>query len=456
MRKLVYQPEGFSIGDAMPFYENGCFYFYHYKHKTGTQGPQNWTLTTTPDFIHFTDHGELFKHGKEDEQDYIFRSGTLLKIDDVYHFFYGGDNIVECLLHAYGTDIKNLHKDKFRLPIEPGYGPTEWRDPYVSWCDEINAYILILGTRKIQGEKFHNGCTVWFTSIDLVNWIFKGDFWAPDQYTTHEMPDLFKIGDWWYLLISEYSDNTQVIYRRSKSISGPWELASSDALDGCSYFAGRTVADDKGRRFLCGWICGKFDRNDRAQMGLDNGMWHHQVYQENDGSLGVKIPEPIYQAFNERRSLISHEEVLVSPFGRKEDMLGNISGSHFMVEAIIEAGDANAFSINLLENKETGEAYEYKFFIPENRFMMSRTPNHGIVPPDHFRGMEKLYRNCQFTGKKEIHIQIIYDDTFVIAYINGTALSGRFYSQLGESVSVAVFNGQVKIKEFYVREGLKI
>ena len=441
----------------MPFYEDGCFYFYHYKHKIGIAAEaQNWTLSTTKDFIRYTDHGELFRHGEKGEQDYIFRSGTLLKKDDIYHFFYGGDNVVECLLHASGKDIKDLKKDNFRLPIEAGYGPTEWRDPFICWCDEINSYILIIGTRKIQGKQYHDGCNVCFTSTDLENWEFKGDFWAPEQYTTHEMPDLFKIGDWWYLIISEYSDYTQIIYRRSKSIFGPWELASSDALDGPSYFAGRTVADDDGRRFLCGWICGKKDRDDRSQLGGDNGMWMHQVYQKNDGSLGTAIPESIYKAFNERRSLLSHEEVITSPYGRKAKVLGSVSGSLFVIVALIEAEEgANAFSINLLEDDKTGEAYEYKFFPSENKFMMSRTPNHGIIPPDHFRGMEKLYRSCQLKDKKEFFIQIIYDDTFVIAYIDGTALSGRFYSKMGENISVSVFNGQIKVKEFYVREGRK-
>jgi len=392
LRKVVYQPEGFSIGDAMPFFENGYFYFYHYKHKNeSNEIAQNWTLSTTKDFINYTDHGELFRHGEKGDEDYIFRSGTLLKKSDTYHLFYGGDKDAECVLHASGKDIKCLHKDNFRLPIEKGYGPVEWRDPFVCWCNEINAYMLILGTRKIRGEKYHNGCTVWFSSTDLKNWEFKGDLWAPDQYTTHEMPDLFKIDNWWYLLISEYSDNTQVIYRRSKSVLGPWEPASDDALDGTSYFAGRTVTDNENRRFLCGWICGKKDGDDRSQFGGDNGMWIHQIYQKNDGSLGTAVPDSIYKAFNERRSLISNEEVVSSPYGRKEKILGSISGSQFMIEAVIETNEAIAFSINLLESKETGEAYEIKFLLSENRFCIGRTPNHGIIPPDHFRGMEKLY-----------------------------------------------------------------
>jgi beta-fructofuranosidase len=457
MRKIVYQPDGFSIGDAMPYYEEGVFYFYHYKHKIEThESAQNWSLSTTKDFIHYVDHGELFRHGEKGEQDYIFRSGTLLKKDDKYHFFYGGDIGVELVLHAKGKDIKDLRKDDLTLPIEKGYGPAEWRDPFVCWCTEIGAYLLILGTRKTETCKYLNGCTVWFTSPDLKHWTFKGDFWAPDQYTTHEMPDLFKIGEWWYLLVSEYSDNTQVIYRRSRSIAGPWEETLDDTLDSSLYFAGRTTADREGNRFLAGWIGGRRNRDDRSICGGDAGMWIHRIYQREDGSLGVALPDSVYTAFNARYSLGTLPLKIAAPYGRNEKIMGSVSASQFMIEVLIEVEDSTkAFSINILENEKTGEAYEYKFFISKNRFAMSRSPNHGITPEDHFRGMEKLSRDYPLAGKKEYRIQIIYDDTFAILYLDGTALSGRMYSRFGESVSGSVFNGSIIVKEFFVREGLR-
>jgi beta-fructofuranosidase len=269
------------------------------------------------------------------------------------------------------------------------------------------------------------------------------------------MPDLFKLGAWWYLLVSEYSDNTQVIYRRSKKFCGPWELASDDALDGPTYFAGRTIADDKGNRYLSGWIAGKQSADDRALYGGPAGQWIHQVYQKTNGDLGVKLPDSVYRAFNPKHVPITGPIDIVAPYGRKEQVLGTAYGSPFMIEAVIETvSGTNAFSINILENEKTGEAYEYKFLLQENRIMMTRTPNHGIVPPDHFRGMEKLYRNIVLGGKQEYRITIIYDDTFAVCYIDGFALSGRMFSRFGDVVSVSVFNGNIRVKAFNVSEGL--
>ena len=56
----------------------------------------------------------------------------------------------------------------------------------------------------------------------------------------HEMPDLFKIGDWWYHIVTEYSDRSKMVYRMSKSLEGPWIAPKDDAFDGRAYYAGRT------------------------------------------------------------------------------------------------------------------------------------------------------------------------------------------------------------------------
>jgi beta-fructofuranosidase len=459
MPKIVFQPDGYTIGDAMPFYEDGIFYFYHYKTAvqkdpaSNADDGLNWTLSTTKDFVSYKDHGELFKHGAKDEQDVELRSGTLLKAKDgVYHFFYAGFNKTECALHASGRDIAHLVKDDFRLPAPQGYDSGEFRDPYIMWCDELNAYIMLIGTRKANG-KYQNGCTVWYTSTNLKAWEFKGDFWAPDQYTTHEMPDLFKIGPWWYLLVSEYSDSTQVIYRRSKSIKGPWEIIGDGVLDGPAYFAGRSCADEQGNRYLAGWIAGKVPEGDRSPWGSSSGQWVHRICQKEDGSLGTSLPDSVYRVFSEKKLHIDGPVTINAPSGRKEVTLCLNRGNTFLIEAVIEAETGTyAFSVNILENESTGEAYEYRFIIGENRIMLNRTPNHGIEPPDHFRGPEKLYRTAPLAGKKEFHIQIIYDDSYVILYSDGIALSGRLYSPMGDTISAAAFNGSITIKDFTLKE----
>ena len=61
------------------------------------------------------------------------------------------------------------------------------------------------------------GRTVYLHQIILQTGSSRGDFWAPDLFTMHEMPDLFKMGDWWYLVFSEYSEGIKSITEEART-----------------------------------------------------------------------------------------------------------------------------------------------------------------------------------------------------------------------------------------------
>ena len=134
-----------------------------------------------------------------------------------------------------------IRKKQLEIPPQEGYDKRNWRDPFVLWDEEREEYLLILGARKGEDKRKQTGRLVHFTSKDLKKWEFKGDFWAPGIYTMFEMPEIFKMGDWWYLVFSEYSEGNKIHYRRSKNLYGPWEAPFDDAFDGRAYYAGRTA-----------------------------------------------------------------------------------------------------------------------------------------------------------------------------------------------------------------------
>ena len=80
----------------------------------------------------------------------------------------------------------------------------------------------------------------------------------------HEMPDLFRIGDFWYLLTTEYSDKSKTVYRVSKTLDGPWIAPLDDAFDGSAYYAARSCSDGN-KRYLFGWVPTKENQNDLAE-----------------------------------------------------------------------------------------------------------------------------------------------------------------------------------------------
>ena len=245
MQKLYYQFPGTWFGDCMPFGHGDKFYLYHQRdtRKPGPFGePFGWDLATTSDFVHYEDKGVAIPRGTDEEQDQFIFAGSVFEAEGQYHIFYTGYNRdypalgkpSQVLMHAYSDDLVTWHKTQDALTFTPqeGYDPDDWRDPWVIRDEENDQYLLILGAR-LQGPKTRQtGRTVKFTSKDLKNWKFEGDFWAPDLYTMHEMPDLFKIGDWWYHIVTEYSDRSKMVYRMSKSLEGPWIAPKDDAFDG--------------------------------------------------------------------------------------------------------------------------------------------------------------------------------------------------------------------------------
>lgn len=158
--------------------------------------------------------------------------------------------------------------------------------------EEKGEYLLILGARKRGPKTRMTGRTVYFTSKDLADWAFGGDFYAPDLYTMHEMPDLFRIGEWWYHITSEYSDRSKIVYRMSRSLRGPWLAPVDDAFDGRAYYAGRTAEVD-GQRILFGWVPTREEGDDCKNYEWGGVFVAHEVYQREDGALGVRIPKRV-------------------------------------------------------------------------------------------------------------------------------------------------------------------
>ena len=170
----------------------------------------------TQDFVTYQEHGTAIPHGGEDDQDQFIYAGTVYEAKGEVRAFYTGFNrnylregkTSQVLMQAKACSDDYATWKKTGVAVEltpqPGYDGRNWRDPFVIWDDDRKEYLLVLGTRKGDdpSKTLQTGRLVHFTSKDLEHWQFKGDFWAPGLYTMFEMPDIFKIGDWWYLVYS--------------------------------------------------------------------------------------------------------------------------------------------------------------------------------------------------------------------------------------------------------------
>ena len=231
----------------------------------------------------------MLARGTPSDQDLFVFTGSTLRGLGKHHIFYTGHNPhlraagkpEQGVMHAVSEDMNTWTK----LPADTFYAPpshfeaNDWRDPFVFWNDEAGEFWMLLAARLKSGPSRRRGCTALCSSKDLSQWTVREPFWTPGLYFTHECPDLFRIGDWWYLVFSEFSDLVRTRYRMSRSIKGPWLTPKHDFFDGRAFYAAKTASDGK-RRFLFGWDPTRAEKKDYYRWDWGGNLVVHELAQE--------------------------------------------------------------------------------------------------------------------------------------------------------------------------------
>ena len=281
-----------------------CYYLYDTDHNG--QGYHPIYMYSTDDLVGWEDHGMVLNYGQMSDPDPALGTGSVMQdADGLYHLFYTGHNDTgnggkgkECVMQATSTDRKNWVKDEEVLFFAPeGYSKDDFRDPEVFWVERDQCYWLLMAAN----ENTLGGVVVKYTSTDLKNWEFIGPIFAPMSQFMLECPDLFQIGDKWYLT---YSWDCVTYYAVSDSMDGPFVPPKDNILDGKGtmegngfiYYAAKT-AELNGHIYLCGWL-------GRAGLSSDSGMYQwagsvlvHELVQHADGTLGLKAPTTLDDYF---------------------------------------------------------------------------------------------------------------------------------------------------------------
>jgi beta-fructofuranosidase len=251
----------------------------------------------------------MIPRGTREEQDHYVYSGSLFKEDDTFYFFYTGHNPFfpekdipcEGIMRAASKDLVTWEKvpGKILYSRKDIYERDDWRDPFVFWNEEQKEYWMLVTSRLKKGPSRRRGCIALCTSVDLENWEVQEPFWAPHIYYALECPDLFRIGDWWYLVFSTFSDRSVTHYRMSRSLEGPWIAPENDTFDGRAFYAAKTCFDGR-KRYVFGWDPTRKDNRDYYGWEWGGRLIVHEIMQQKDGSLVVKVPDSIDGHFKER------------------------------------------------------------------------------------------------------------------------------------------------------------
>jgi beta-fructofuranosidase len=297
-------PADAYVGDTMPFVtEDGTLELYYlYDTDHNGQGYHPIYKYSTTDLCSYEDHGKVLDFGLMSDPDPAIGTGSVLQDQDgLYHLFYTGHNDAgndgkgkECVMHATSTDRETWTKipeDTFFAP--EGYSTDDFRDPEVFWVDEDQCYWLLIAAQSLE----EGGVVAKYTSKDLKKWDFEGPIYAPMEQYMLECPDLFKMGDKYYLT---YSWDCVTYYAVADSIDGPFEAPRDNVLDGTGFvFYAAKTAELGGTRYLCGWIGRAGLTDDSGIYQWAGNMLNHELVQKDDGTLGVRAPETFATKFTQ-------------------------------------------------------------------------------------------------------------------------------------------------------------
>jgi beta-fructofuranosidase len=308
-----FRPASGFVGDVIPFERDGTAWLYYLLDERSDipvgerSSGMPWAAVTTSDFARFTDRGIVLPSGGRAAEDFDCYTGSVVTGDDgTLHLFYTGHNPdirtghgdVQVVCHATsdGDPARWTRHPEWSFGAPDGYAPEDWRDPFVFRSSSDLPWQMLLAARRSNAPYRRSGVVARLVSDDLVTWRTAEPFWDPRRFITQECPDVFRWGEWWYLVYSEFSDSFQTRYRMARSADGPWLAPEHDTIDGRAFYASKTV-DVRGERHFIGWIATREGDSDDGAWQWAGTMSVLRARQRADGTLAFGLPRAVVEHY---------------------------------------------------------------------------------------------------------------------------------------------------------------
>ena len=444
--RYYYKPHGAAAADFIPFFHDGLFrLFYLHDWRDAAQFGEGtpWFLLESEDFVGFTECGEVVPRGTPEEQDLYIFTGSVLREENAgrFHLFYTAHNPhkkpAEMIAHAVSRDL--VHWDKLpgeSFGAEEGFDGDNLRDPFVFYDTKEKLYRLALVKRR-GGGSYTAGLVGQYVSPDLFSWRPAEPFWEPALYHTHECPDIFRMGDWWYLLYSEYSDRSLTRYAMARDLQGPWTIPDDDAFDGRAFYAAKTASDGE-RRYLFGWIPTREGDDDNGGWQWGGNLGVTELFQRSDGTLAAGMPEKSFARWKKERDLPPVR--LFARGMRRDALLSPDAGEVFLLSGDLVFPERNrSFSLILGADRESLRGYKFEISPGEDRVRFGRT--------DRAIREQGLSRPLPKKRPVRIRFRLVRDHDVAVLYLDQEiVLSARLCSPEGGAVLLSAVDGELSLE----------
>ena len=458
-QKIYYKPYVGYVGDPMPFYDPASqefkiLYLQDYRPNQALTYHPIWGVRTA-DGASYESLGELIPCGTASELDAAIGTGSTIYNDGTYYTFYTGhstnptitNGIHEGVMVATSKDFKTWTKNREMLITgEDTYSNVDFRDPFVFKGDD-NKFHMIISTR-LNGK----GVLAEYTSTDLLNWDSAGVFMTMMWDRFYECPDLFKMGDWWYLIYSEQHDAIRrVQYFKGRTLdelkactvndAGLWPDSKEGFLDSRGLYAGKTASNGTDR-YIWGWCATRAGSNNTGNADWAGNLVAHKLIQHADGTLSLGEVPAIAKLLNQEKAeadftLTGDEHKLFSRLGTENRISFTLKTSSpwdkFGVS--FARGDNSEKFYSIIVNPENESVRKINYeeeggmgFVPNTDGYNFNTPTDGVY-----------------------NITIITDNSVMTMYINETvAYTTRVYGTARNCWSINCYSGTIEVSNLKV------
>ena len=484
-QETYYKPSVGYVGDPMPFYDPkaGDFkilYLQEFRpNQAGTYHPI-WGLSTT-DGASYTPLGELIPCGGLQEQDAALGTGSTVynDADGKYYTFYTGnkyqptaDDCGEAVMMATSPDFKTWTKSRTFLlrGSDYGYSRNDFRDPFVFKGDDGKWHMIVSTTANNKGTLAD------FVSDDLKSWTSNGQFMNMMWDRFYECPDVFKMGDWWYLIYSEkHAAVRRVQYFKGKTLeelkactandAGRWPDSHEGFLDSRGCYAGKTASDGT-NRYIWGWCPTRSGKNNTAvgaypaEPEWAGNLVMHRLIQHSDGTLALGEVQGISNKYNKVQTLKaeSFSEGASAQSGNSFQLTGNANvlfnrlGTCNRISFTVKtSGNTDKFGISLVRGSDSKKYYSLVVNPESDNTRKVNFEEEGAEGAGFIGGIDGYVFNRP--ADNTYHITIYTDNSVCVMYINDVACyTNRIYGIQKNCWSINSYDGAINVSNVEVHQ----
>ncbi len=474
-----------GVGDPMPFYDakNSEFkvlYLQDYANNKAYCFHPYWGLKTK-DCSSYESLGEILSAGSNDfQQDAALGTGCCFynEADGLYYIYYTGENGKctnrQVVMRATSHDFKTWTRDNLWQLNGPeyGYNGFDFRDPQIFKGDD-GKFHMVIATRPQAGG---NGIFAEFVSADMKNWENAGSFpmvW--DRFC--ECPDVFKMGDWWYLVYSE-SFKTSWSRKVKYMMADSWENLKKcfndpganwpkdgreGVLDSRAFYAGKTASNGTDR-YIWGWCPYRpVDDIDARNINVGAGdgnepKWGgalvcHKVLQHEDGTLTLTAVPSLNNKYNKPQTVREMESKGYANgklTGEGAYVLYNRLGYHnHMSFTVKTAGNTDKFGVSLFRGSDSKKYYTMVFNPEGENDRKINMEQEGAEGKGFIEAVDSY--KFQRPADNVYNIDIYTDNSVFVIYVNDNiCYTMRLYGIQKNCWSINNYGGEIEVSNLKV------